>query len=79
MAYGASPPYHIAIPSEHEEAAEAAIAKSAGQEMLVLVDGIGEAMVKDAIPRLLGKITHAEERESFMRQLAASRFAVSIH
>lgn len=47
--------------------------------MLVLVDGIGEAMVKDAIPRLLGKITHAEERESFMRQLAASRFAVSIH
>ena len=71
--------YHIAIPPEYEEAAEAAIAKSAGQEFLILVDGIGEAMVRDAIPRLLGKITHAEERESLMRQLAASRFAVSIH
>ena len=71
--------YHIAIPPEHEEAVEAAIAKSAGQEFLVLVDGLGEAMVRDAIPRLLGKITHTEERESFLRQLAASRFAVSIH
>jgi hypothetical protein len=71
--------YHIAIPPEHEEAAEVAIAKLAGQEFLVLVDGVGETMVRDAIPRLLGKITHAEERESFMRQLAASRFAVSIH
>jgi hypothetical protein len=58
--------YHIVIPPEHEEAVEAAIAKSAGQEFLILVDGVGEAMVRDAIPRLLGKITHAEERERIL-------------
>jgi hypothetical protein len=71
--------YLIPIAPEHEAAAEAAIAKEADDEVLVLVDGVAEAMVRHAIAKTLANLTHAEARETFMRRLARSRFAITIH
>lgn len=70
--------YHIPTGVEDEAGVEAAIAKEADDEMLVLVDGIGEAMVRYVIPRILGRLTHPEARACFMRRLAQSRFAAAV-
>jgi hypothetical protein len=63
----------------HELAAEVTAAKAV-DEMLVLVDGIAERMVKFIIPRFLAEEAMPEGvREAFMRRLAASRFGSTIH
>lgn len=70
--------YHLSILPERQAAAEAVIAKEAGDEMFVVVDGLGEAMVRDAIPKILANLPQGEERASFTRRLAQSRFAAGV-
>jgi hypothetical protein len=68
---------HLSVDPEHEGAVEEAIAKEADDEMLVLRDGVGEAMVRWAIPRILANLTPSEARDAFLRRLAHSRFGAA--
>jgi hypothetical protein len=45
--------------------------------MLVLVDGIGEEMIRFTISKILANLTPGKARETFMRRLVRSRFAAA--
>jgi hypothetical protein len=68
---------HYLVPSapEHEQLTEDI---AAGEETLIIVDGLGETMIRDVIPKILANLAPGEAREAFMRRLAQSRFAVGV-
>jgi hypothetical protein len=67
---------YIPVPGQEEEL-ELAIGKEVDNQMLVLVDGIGETMVRFAVSKTLESLARSDEvaREFFMRRLAQTRFA----
>jgi hypothetical protein len=74
--------YHLPAGPEHEAGVEDAVAKEANQEILILRDGsIAEAIIKDAIPKVVEQMPDNKARAVFERRLAASRFAdgITIH
>ena len=69
--------YHFPAPGQEADV-EDAVVKEAGGEMLEIVDGLAEAMIRDAIPKVIEQITDDKVRAVFERRLAASRFAPNI-
>jgi hypothetical protein len=70
--------YHIPAAPEHEHLTEDIVAERLGEETLILIDGLAEKMIRYAIPEVLANLTHPEARETFMRRLCASRFAIGV-
>jgi hypothetical protein len=66
---------------ENEADVEDAVAREADGEILAIVDGLAEAMIRDAIPKVLEQMTDDKVRAVFERRLAATRFAdgITIH
>jgi hypothetical protein len=67
--------YHIAVDARWEAQIEAAIAEQAEDEYFIVIDGVGETVVKWCIRRFLATTPPGDERTCFEKRLAESRFA----